>query len=278
MKKILIPTDFSKNAWHAINYAITLYEKHFCEFYLLHAYEVSETSLKSGLIKTFKPGKIKRLQQEAQEGLLKLGEMLKLKNSAYHRFKTMALEGNPVELIQQVVNQEQIELIIMGSQGATRSRKVAFGTVALYVMESVENCPCIVVPETTEIKTPKEIVFATSLRDAFKFNEFDQLKELAHIDNANIAVLHIAEHKKLDAQQHAYKIELIEQLKLCTHSFHLLEHDSILEGIRLFTESRNSDMIAFFNTKHSFFGNVLVQPLIKKLNFYTKVPLLVLHL
>jgi len=277
MKKILIPTDFSKNAWHALNYALTIFNKYFCEFYLLNAYEVSDTSLKSELIKILSPGKVDDLRSAAHEGLEKLSEMLKLKNNAYHRFKTMAVEGNPVDVIQRVVDQEQIELIIMGSKGATRSRKVAFGTVALYVMESVRNCPSLVVPETAELKKPKEIVFATGLKDDIKTEELEHLKEIAYIDNANIAVLHIAEKKEINDDQHA-QLQVIETaLRELDYSTHVLEHDSILEGIRLFTESRNSDVIAFFNSKHSFFGNVFVQPLIKGLNFYTEVPLLVLH-
>jgi hypothetical protein len=37
-KKILLPTDFSKNAYNAINYAIELYKEESCEFFILHSY------------------------------------------------------------------------------------------------------------------------------------------------------------------------------------------------------------------------------------------------
>ncbi|WP_254788362.1 universal stress protein [Cellulophaga baltica] len=38
MKRILIPTDFSHNANNAINYAIELYKRESCEFFILHSY------------------------------------------------------------------------------------------------------------------------------------------------------------------------------------------------------------------------------------------------
>ena len=38
MKKILIPVDFSENAWNAALYAAELYENNVCEFYLLHVF------------------------------------------------------------------------------------------------------------------------------------------------------------------------------------------------------------------------------------------------
>ena len=39
MKKILLPTDFSDNAWNAIFTAVKLYTNVECRFYLLHGYE-----------------------------------------------------------------------------------------------------------------------------------------------------------------------------------------------------------------------------------------------
>jgi len=37
-KKLLLPTDFSKNSWNAIMYAIKLFENHECDFYVLNTY------------------------------------------------------------------------------------------------------------------------------------------------------------------------------------------------------------------------------------------------
>ena len=38
MKRILLPTDFSSIAWNAIKYALALFEKEPCTFYVLHTY------------------------------------------------------------------------------------------------------------------------------------------------------------------------------------------------------------------------------------------------
>ncbi|NNE78443.1 MAG: universal stress protein, partial [Pricia sp.] len=45
MKKILLPTDFSDNAWNAIFTAVKLYANVECIFYLLHAYEPNALNL-----------------------------------------------------------------------------------------------------------------------------------------------------------------------------------------------------------------------------------------
>ena len=36
-------------------------------------------------------------------------------------------------------------------------------------------------------------------------------------------------------------------------------------------------MVAFINKKHTFFGSILRQPLVKEMGFNSKVPILVMH-
>ena len=38
MKTILLPTDYSENAWNAIAYALNLFKNETCTFYLLNTY------------------------------------------------------------------------------------------------------------------------------------------------------------------------------------------------------------------------------------------------
>jgi len=49
-KKILLPTDFSKNAWTAISYAIELYKNDECDFYLLNTFQVSGYVIESMMV------------------------------------------------------------------------------------------------------------------------------------------------------------------------------------------------------------------------------------
>ena len=41
-KKILLPTDFSKNAWNAILYALELYKNETCEFYIVNIFSAKD--------------------------------------------------------------------------------------------------------------------------------------------------------------------------------------------------------------------------------------------
>ena len=46
-RKILLPTDFSKNSWHAIVYALELYKKDQCDFYILNVFSATSSVIES---------------------------------------------------------------------------------------------------------------------------------------------------------------------------------------------------------------------------------------
>jgi len=58
---------------------------------------------------------------------------------------------------------------------------------------------------------------------------------------------------------------------------HLIGGSNPAAAVQGFVESRNSDMVAFMNRKHSFFTSVFSKPMVKELGMYSKVPLLVMH-
>ena len=277
IKKIVLPTDFSISAWHAIEYALVLFKDVYCEFHLLNAFAIADNKLKRQINKKLYPKQYKALKEKSEKGLKIVMNKLNDYDNPYHTFKTHAIEGNVVDVVQNFVDSKEIDLIVMGSKGVTRSRKVAYGAVAIYVMEKIINCPSIIVPETASCIRPKEIVFPTSFSDHFNENELKHMVDIAKISVANIAVLHVSEQEELDQQQLQFKNALQQLLAHVKYSFHWLSHNSVIDAVRLFSESRESDMIAFVNRKHFFFDNVFVQPLVKRLSFYSKAPLLVLH-
>jgi hypothetical protein len=50
-----------------------------------------------------------------------------------------------------------------------------------------------------------------------------------------------------------------------------------LRAVNLFVESRSSDMIAFINKKHTFFGSIFTNAMVKEISFYSRVPILTMH-
>ena len=178
--KILLPTDFSKNAWHAISFALELYKKDQCDFYILNVFSTTNHIVDS--LMNMEPGSemYETAKLDSENGLAKVLDMLVFKDSKNpkHHFKTISTFNNVVEAIKNIVEEKDIEMIIMGTKGETNYKKIVYGSTAINVMEKVRNCPIIVVPELAKHSLPKEIVFPTSYKTHLKRRELNYLTEL----------------------------------------------------------------------------------------------------
>ena len=274
-----MPTDFSKNAWHAINYALELYKDDPCDFYVLNAFMATGYLTDSLLVP--EPGEdyYESAKLESENGLAKVLDMISFKDNknTKHKFHPLTTFNNPLEAIINTVEDKDIELVVMGTKGQTGSRKVIYGSNAILVMEKVRNCPVIVVPKDAKHNLPKEIVFPTNYKSPFKRRELNYLIEIAKKCNAAIRVIHVLEEKKLNKNQMDYKAMLNTYFEGLDYSFHQLRHMDIAAAINCFIESRDSDMVAFINKKHMFFGSILSQPLVKNIGYHSSVPMLVMH-
>jgi nucleotide-binding universal stress UspA family protein len=276
---ILLPTDFSKNSIKAINYARELYKNDSCNFYILHVYSATTNILDSLL--NIEPGSelYETAKSNSENGLAKVYDYITLSDNENpkHHFDVISIFNNVIEAVKQVVEQKDIEMIVMGTKGETLSGLKAFGSTAVSIMEKVRNCPVIVVPQNAKTVVPKEIVFPTSYKTPYKRRELSFLTDIAKNCDATIIVLHIEEKNELDKHQKENKALLENILKGTHFKFYNLSHHSVLRAVNLFVESRSSDMIAFINKKHTFFGSIFTNAMVKEISFYSRVPILTMH-
>lgn len=279
MKTILLPTDFSKNAINAAEYAINLYSREPCHFIFLNTYHIEGYYSNSFLMPV--PGENTReeAKRESAEKLQKLvydleKEFLNLN----HTFSTISQNDHLVNSIHLQIESSPIEAVIIGTQGSTAAYNVAFGRNTQKIIEEVRNCPVLAIPSHMKYREIKEVVLATSYKMDFRANDFSFIKRFLTRNNASLRVLHIEESPNLSEEQQIKKNSLDTILQDTPHSFHHLSYVTVPVGIYCFTESRGSDMIAFLNKKHSFVENILFEPLYKNLGNYSQIPVLVLQL
>ena len=278
-KRVLLPTDYSQNALNAIRYAQKLFQGIPCDFYLLNAYDVSVEAPKTIVPE---PGEhfyetAKRYSEEQMERLLVTIDMLP--ENPNHRFHTFCVFNDLVEAVRNMIAKKDIDIIVMGTKGVTSSRSRIFGTKTVKVMEQIRNCPVVVVPEHHVFEPPKEIVFPADYKTHYKKRELNHLIEIAKLHDAKINVLHIDKDKdgKLNKKEQTNKQLLQDILDGTDYEMHFLSSIKVSKGIKLFVESRNCDMIAFFNRKHLFFGSILFNPLVKEIGYDPQVPILELN-
>ena len=201
-KRVLLPSDYSENALNAIRYAMDLFQHVHCDFYILHVFQVSGYTLESMRVPEAGEPYFEAAKLKAKEGMDKLMEMIKLHPENHkHKFHTKITFNSLTEAVRNLIDQKDIDLIVMGTKGVTESKARIFGTHTVHIMEHIKDCPVIAVPNHYKFKPPKQIIFPTDFKTAFREKEIDHLKEIAKLYDAKINVLHITKDDQADLKK-----------------------------------------------------------------------------
>ena len=275
-KKILIPSNFTKHAWNTLVYALNLYKDIPCTFYILNTYKVS-SRMSLGRNQT---ADLEAAKAESEKGLQKIMQGINFrKENQKHQFETISRNKELDEAIREVVNTHKIDLILMVSRGENVSINSAFENEISEVIQKVEDCPFLVLPEQMQSlpETNREIVFPTNYKFSFKNKELSALIEMAINLDASIRVLYINSlGKPLTKEQEENKESLKSYFTKADFSFHKLTQTSVTTGIHLFIESRESNFLALYKRRQGFFSKLFSQKFKEDIDFNPKVPVLIL--
>jgi nucleotide-binding universal stress UspA family protein len=271
---ILLPTDFSDNAWNAIVYALKLYADEFCTFYFLHSRYILNPVSRTYITTSHY---VDKLKEQALKELAELKTQTEVANAnANHDFKTLLFENELMDAVCEAVKQNAIDIVIMGTKGATGSMDYLFGSNTVKVANKIKDCPILIIPDEHDFVTPKQIAFPTDY-NRFYDNELKPLKSMADLFNSKIRVVHINIEKELSSIQ-KYNMTMLENyLADYECSFHWLpDYTKKSEAITAFIEDLEIEMLAMVKYKHSLLETIINEPVIKKLVFHPKVPILVM--
>ncbi len=276
--RILLPTDFSENAWHAINYAVYLFENMHSTFYVMHAHQVSP----SALISTINKERDTRLHEITQDEVaVKLHKMVSrliaINKNIKHSFESILESDSLLNAIGRTVIDKDVDYICMGTQGASGFKEIFLGSNTVRIIKNINFCPIIAVPESYQLARPEDIVFATDYKHLYLKDELVPLVDIVKLWNSSLHVLHMKAKEILDVDQLKLKELLDVLLKDVSFTMEEVEyHPNIAYRINEWTDKNKVNLVAMLNSSHGFFQRLLREPVIKKVAFKTHVPFLVL--
>ena len=278
-KHILIPTDFSKNAWNALNYAIALYKEDECTFYLLNAYQLYHFTTDSIIVPEPGEKSYEEAKANSEKGLEKLLDGLQSSmDNPNHKFEMVSVYNNVLKAVKETIKSKEINLIIMGTKGEGNPMNALYGSNAVTIIENIRKCPIMVIPEISQMPNePGEIVFATNFKYYYKRRELTPMIDIAARLKAPIRILFVNGEGKLTDEQGNNKEILTDYLEGIDYSFHTLTHLSTAPGIHAFMESRSSMILALYHRKHGFFKSFFTTSLVKELSEAPQFPILILQ-
>jgi nucleotide-binding universal stress UspA family protein len=136
LKRILVPTDFSESANHALRYGISFAREYKAELIVLHVVETLSVGYASDLF----PVPMAEVLDEIT-GYAK-GELTKLVELARERGVTardVVIQGKPAAEVIRYAQEQAIDMIVLGTHGRGMLDHALFGSTTERV---VRKAPC----------------------------------------------------------------------------------------------------------------------------------------
>jgi nucleotide-binding universal stress UspA family protein len=279
MKKVLLPTDFSENAWNAIKYAISLYTNEECEFFLLNTY--TPTIAYSRFMATASVGKAsENVERDNSEAGLQ--DLLKRIDKEYsnvkHKFTAISSFNLLVDEIKNIIETKKIQLVVTGTTGASGLEEVFMGSNTVRIIKSVKNCPVLAIPQHFKYRLPSEIAFATDFNRFYTPSELEPLMEMAKSFKAIIRIVHVQYEIKSLTEVQQFNLNMLRKyLNGMEHYVHTVsELNSVSRTLEVFTHELEIHLLAMLNYQHSYMEKMTREPVIRRIAFHTKIPLLII--
>lgn len=277
MKTILVPTDFSSCADSALSYAANLAQELNYEVILLHAYHVPV--INPDIPSYMFQNEAIIVESNAREKLKKEVEKLSLSYPKVF-FSFHNIMGFAEDEILDFAEENRIDLIVMGTKGASGLREMLIGSITGSIV-SKAKCPVLAIPQSKKYKKPSKIVYASELENA-EIPVIEKVSRFAELFNADLEIVHVNSGLTSDSPSKLQPYEVAEMIKKSVPYkkiyFSILPGELVQETLLEFLKKEKTDMLAIATHHRSLLEKIFTVSLAKQISYHSPVPLLVYHL
>lgn len=270
MRNILVPTDFSNTASFAIKAAAQLAQRHGATLHLLHGLDI--------------PVHWEQLSEAQREDYPE-------KRQAYHNTQvllqdiceqypalntTQAIRGGRLpEAVKHYTEEHGIDLIVLGSHGASGKNEFFIGSNAQKIVRSVHR-PVLIIKNDPGVLAFDKVVFASSF-DQAELRAFQHFRNLVKpfLPEIHLVVIHTA---SFFDPPYVLSQEAMQDFKeACTPlvcETHVFTDLTIDQGIRTFSREIGAKLIGISNAQRHPLKRMLVGSNVEALVNHANLPVL----
>jgi nucleotide-binding universal stress UspA family protein len=272
MKKILFPTDFSDVSKNAFIYALKLADAVNAEIITLHVYQLDSPAyldVSIYLQEIYEYEELSEFENYKDEIPL-LRNIAQANDLGHIPISNVLIEGSLVAEILKISKEENIDFIVMGTNGATHLRQIFLGTRLTKIMDE-SKITVLGVPENCEYKPINKILFTTK----YHFDDIEALQKvhnLAKVLNAHIDCLNVKPPHKTHNDD--FTADFKNVFNNSGIAFHSILSDDVEGTILDFIQQNSINMMALHIKHKGFFEKLFQVSLSKKLAVNINIPLL----
>jgi nucleotide-binding universal stress UspA family protein len=273
MPRFLVPVDFSTVSVNAALYAVQMAEKMPRKEVVL--YNVTE-GVHAGDDGTpidfngeaFLANNLRTLES-LQVSLFEMG---------LSPMEIVAEIGDLPERIKPVIDNQRIDMVVMGITGHSSYGDSFFGKNAMEISRN-NTCPVMIVPPDAVFKGSKKVAIAVELKDVNKTVAVGPIKKWLDVLQPELHFVYVGASSENDLTeiQKSEKAKLEELFKNYTSVFNFLPAQDFSQGINTFVEQNQIDHIIVFPKKHGLFESLFAANHAKKLAYHSHIPVLAIH-
>jgi len=186
VKKVLLSTDFSENAWNSSLYALQLLKDTRCTFYVVHTYTPTPASGRIVLNATNNTTAALKAKQQLSSLIRKLKQHGSHTNHSFVAIVSFSILTNQILAS---IEKEAIDLLVIGAKGSSENAEKTFGNNTKHIISLALPCPTLIVPKFYSYPTIKIIGFALNFKRFYEVSELEAFKKAIRKFRASTCLL-----------------------------------------------------------------------------------------
>jgi nucleotide-binding universal stress UspA family protein len=260
MKTILVPLGNSENAVNTLQYAIDFATAVNAKIYVVHVFGSAKVT---GLLRNIDDVIESRTKEEITSVLSKVN----VKNVD---IKAITAKGKILDVIERASKELDVDLIISSANITSADSSLYVGEITGGLVKQTE-LPLLIIPEGYKFKP-----FSTSLLGVRsgvirKSNVLQPLQYLVSVFGMKIKLLHVVTPHNREEDN-----SLHQDFEIISDSISRSENATVFQGVLEHIVQINPDLLCVIRRKRGFFAKLWEENSIKKIDFESRIPLLVL--
>ena len=261
MKNILVPIGSNENALNTLQYAIDFAEAVNAKIYLVHVY--TSPKISGGLLK------VDQIMERDSKQILR--DHLKSVDNKNVEIITSTLKGySVIDTLKQLNKLLEIDLTIASTDNDGADETIFLGKITGNIIKDTK-VPVLVIPAGVSFKPIKKILMTVKSGSIKSVETLDLLIKIKDTFSSTINLLQV-KTPKIDAQD----LELNITLKGIINDHIPTTNATVFQGVLTYLNEQDPDMLCVIRRKRGFFKKLWQNDRVKKINFDSNIPLLVL--
>jgi len=260
MKTILVPLGKSGKAISTLQYAVDFASVCGAKIYVIQVYGITNPTYAMKKMDTI-------LEADSKDELAYILSKVDAKNID---IISKSVKGQITDSISRIAKQLNVDLVIASAKNSSADSSIYLGSITGGLIKNTE-LPMLIIPKGYVFKPINNILLGLKSGVLRHSHVLDHVHILSSVSKAKVNILHVITPYNNEADN-----DLNSAFSTVSDKIIKSENATVFQGVLEHLIEVNPDIVCVIRRKRGFFNRLWEQNSIKKIDFESRVPLLVL--